>query len=157
MVNPLSVSIQANGKKRLMLDLRYPNQFVKKSKIKFEDAKTMLYSFVDCSQNWLFSFDIKSGYPHTDIFLPDQEFLGFSWSKDGDIRIYKFNILPFGISTGPYIFTKVLKPLVRYWRLQKDIIIVVYLDDGLGFSNFSRLLFPVYGCEIRFVPSGLCS
>ena len=41
-VNPLSVSIQANGKKRLILDLRYPNQFVKKSKIKFEDAKTML-------------------------------------------------------------------------------------------------------------------
>ena len=38
-VNPLSVSIQANGKKRLILDLRYPNQFVKKSKINFEDAK----------------------------------------------------------------------------------------------------------------------
>ena len=79
-VNPLSVSIQANGKKRLILDLRYPNQFVKKSKIKLEDAKTMLYSFVDCSQNWLFSFDIKSGYHHIDIFPPDQEFLGFSSS-----------------------------------------------------------------------------
>ena len=37
-VNPLSVSTQANGKKTLILDLRYPNQFVKKSKIKFEDA-----------------------------------------------------------------------------------------------------------------------
>ena len=64
-VSPLSVSIQANGKKRLMLDLRYPNQFVKKSKIKFVDAKTVLYSFVDCSQNWLFFFDIQSGYHHT--------------------------------------------------------------------------------------------
>ena len=91
-VNPLSVSIQANGKKRLILDLRYPNQFVKKSKIKFEDAKTMLYSFIDCSQNWLFSFDIKSGYHHIDIFPPDQEFLGFSWSKDGVIRFYKFTV-----------------------------------------------------------------
>ena len=58
-VNPLSVPIQANGKKRLILDLRYPNQFVKKTKIKFEDAKTLLYSFADCSQNWLFSFDIN--------------------------------------------------------------------------------------------------
>ena len=130
-VNPLSVSIQANGKKRLILDLRFPNQFVRKSKIKFEDAKTMLYSFIDCSQNWLFSFDIKSGYHHIDIFPPDQEFLGFSWSKDGVTRFYKFTVLPFGISTGPYIFTKVLRPLIRYWRLQA-IRIVVYLDDGLG-------------------------
>ena len=79
-VNPLSVSIQANGKKRLILDLRYPNQFVKKSKVKSDDAKTMLYSFVDCFQNCLFSFDIKSGYHHIDIFPPDQEFLGFSSS-----------------------------------------------------------------------------
>ena len=52
-VNPLSVPIQASGKKRLILDLRYPNQFLMKSKIIFEDAKTMPYSFIDCSQNWL--------------------------------------------------------------------------------------------------------
>ena len=79
--NPLSVSVQASGKKRLILDLRYPIQFLIKSKIKFKDEKTMPYSFIDCSQNWLFSFDIKSGYHHIDI-SPDQEFLGFSWSKD---------------------------------------------------------------------------
>ena len=77
-VNPLSVLIQASGKKRLILHLRYPNQFLMKSKIKFEDAKTMLYSFIDCSQNWLFSFDIKSGFHHINIFLPNQEFSGFS-------------------------------------------------------------------------------
>ena len=122
----ISVSIQASGKKRLIIDLRYTNQFPIKSKIKFEDAKTMLYSFINCSQNWLFSFDIKSGYHHIDIFSPDQELLGFSWSKDGVIRFYKFIVLPFSISTRPYIFTKGLRPLIRYWRLQA-IRIVVYL------------------------------
>ena len=39
--------------------------------------------------------------------------------------------MPFGISSGPYFFTKVLRPLIRHWRLQA-IKIVVYLDDGLG-------------------------
>ena len=74
-VNPLSVSIQASGnKKRLILDLRYPNQFLTKSKIKFEDAKTMLYSLIDCSQNRLFSFDIKSGFHHIDIFPQTKSF-----------------------------------------------------------------------------------
>ena len=74
----------------------------------------MLYSFVECSQNWLFSLNIKSGYHHIDIFPPDQEFSCFSWSKDEVIRFYKFTVLPFGIPTGPYIFTKVLRPFDFY-------------------------------------------
>ena len=128
----LSVSIQAGGKKRLILVLRYPNQFLRKSKIEFEDAKTMLYSFIDCSQNWLFSFDIKSGYHHIDIFSQIKSFWAFPGLRMGRvIRFYKFTVLPFGISTGPYIFSNVLRPLIRYWRLQA-IRIVVYLDDGLG-------------------------
>ena len=98
-INPLSVSIQSNGKKRLILDLRYPNSFVKKFTIKFEDAKTMLNSFIDHSQNWFYSFDIKSGYHHIDIFPPDQVFLGFSWSFSGVTRYFKFTVLPFGLAS----------------------------------------------------------
>ena len=36
-VNPLSVSVQANGKKKLILDLRYVNKFLRKMHVKFED------------------------------------------------------------------------------------------------------------------------
>ena len=68
---------------------------------------------------------IKSGYHHIVIFPPHHEFLGFSWFKDG------FTVLPFGLSTGPYIFTKVMRSLVHYCRLQA-FRIAVYLDDGLG-------------------------
>ena len=130
-VNPLSVSVQSICKKRLILYLRHPNYFVMKSKVIFENAKSMLFSFVDSSQNWLSSFHIKSGYHHIDIFPPDHEFLGFSWFKDWFTHFYKFTVLPFGLSTGPYVFTKVMRPLMRYWRLQA-FRIAVYLDDGLG-------------------------
>ena len=61
-VNPLSVSIQSSRKKRLILDLRYPNELLKKFKVKFEDSRSMLCLLEECPQNWLFSFDIKSGY-----------------------------------------------------------------------------------------------
>ena len=44
MVNPLSVSVQSSGKKRLILDLRH--FFVNKPKIKFEDAQSMLIFFL---------------------------------------------------------------------------------------------------------------
>lgn len=130
-VNPLSVSVQSSGKKRLILDLRYPNESVRKSKITFEDSKSMLNVLTDCPQNWLYSFDIKSGYHHVDIFPDDWQFLGFSWVFNGVCKYYVFTVLPFGLSTGPYIFTKIMRPLVKHWR-SKTFKIVVYLDDGLG-------------------------
>ena len=42
-----------------------------------------------------------------------------------------FSKMHFGLSTGPHIFTKVVRPLVQQWRCQA-LRIVVYLDDGLG-------------------------
>ena len=43
-VNPWSVSVQANGKKRLVLDLRYVNKFLGKMHVKYEDWKTAMSS-----------------------------------------------------------------------------------------------------------------
>jgi hypothetical protein len=76
-VNPLSVAIQSSGKKRLILDLRYPNSFLKKIKFRFEGVQEMITTLQDSQQNFLFSFDIKSAYHHIDIFPADQQFLGF--------------------------------------------------------------------------------
>ena len=39
---------------------------------------------------------------------------------------------------GPYIFSKVIRPLVKFWRSQA-IRVVVYLDDGISAAqNFSK-------------------
>ena len=43
----------------------------------------MLFSFVDTSQNWLFLFDIRSGYHHIDIFRLTKSFLVFPGSRMG--------------------------------------------------------------------------
>ena len=45
-----------------------------------------------------------------------------------------FNVLPFGLSTAPYIFTKLFRPLVKLWR-SRGFHPVVYLDDGLNIEN----------------------
>ena len=57
--------------------------------------------------------------------------MGFSWFFKGKVRYFCFKVLPFGLSSAPYIFTKLFRPLVAHWR-QEGIQIVVYLDDGLG-------------------------
>ena len=128
-VNPLSVSIQSSGKKRLILDLRHVNQSIWKQKFKCEDWRVLL-SYVN-KGDFLFSFDLKSGYHHFDIFPDHQTFLGFSWVFSGTFKYFCFTVLPFGLSSAPYIFTKCLRPLVKFWRFN-GIKIVVFLDDGCG-------------------------
>ena len=58
-VNSLSVSVQTNGKKRLLLDLRYVNKFLRKMHVKYEDWKTAMSYFVRVA--YRFSFDLKVG------------------------------------------------------------------------------------------------
>lgn len=41
-----------------------------------------------------------------------------------------FTVLPFGLSTACYIFTKLLRPIVKYIRAC-GIRLVLYLDDGI--------------------------
>ena len=45
-----------------------------------------------------------------------------------------FTVLPFGLNSSGYIFTKVVRQLVKHWRLN-NIKIVVYLDDGFGVAE----------------------
>ena len=66
-VNPLSVAIQSSRKKRLILDLRYVHQFLWKSKIKFDDWNVALEYFKQ--GDFMFSFDLKSGYHHIQHIL----------------------------------------------------------------------------------------
>ena len=128
MISPLSVSSN-EGKRRLILDLRYINNHLEKPKVKLEDWKVFQnYLF---SENFLFKFDFKSGYHHVEIYKPHHTYLGFQWEIDGVIRYFCFSVLPFGLSTAPFIFTKVCRPLVKWWRFH-DIRIVLYLDDGFS-------------------------
>ena len=130
-VNPLSVSFNRAGKPRLILDLRHVNQFLFKHSFKMEDIDIARKTITVGSS--LFSFDIKSAYHHIEIHEQDRGLLGFSWLDDSKVRYFVFNVLPFGLSTAPFIFTKITKTLVTKWRSQ-GLNVVMYLDDGLGGS-----------------------
>lgn len=44
--------------------------------------------------------------------------------------MYEFTCLPFGLSTSPFVFTKILKPVVNYLR-NRGFLSTIYLDDFL--------------------------
>ena len=86
-VNPLSVSVQATGKKRLILDLRYVSNCLRKMRVKYEDWKVALSYLM--TEAFMFSFQLKSGYHHIEIFEGHQTYLGFSW-RHGSSNFTKF-------------------------------------------------------------------
>lgn len=77
----------------------------------------------------MFKFDLSSGYHHIDLHASMYKYFGFSW----DNCFYVFSSLPFGLSSAPFIFTKILRNLVRFWGEQG--VYIIYLDDGFGFSD----------------------
>ena len=127
-VNPLSVSIQSSGKKRLILDLRLDDTFLWKDKIKFEDWNNALKYFH--KDDFMFTFDLKSGYHHVDIFPDHYKYLGFSWPMNGVVRYFTFTVLHFGLTSALFSFTKCLRPFLKHWRGKG--FAVLYLDDGWG-------------------------
>ena len=79
------------------------------------------------------------------------------WAPDSINKIfYVFTVLPFGLSSAPYVFTKVLKPLNKYWRIQ-GLCIAIFLDDGWAFvrdresCRFKALDVRVDFCNAGFV------
>ena len=75
---------------------------------------------------WMFSFDFKSGYHHIDVAPHQLTYLGFVWEG----KIFTFAVLPFGLLSASYVFTTMMRPLVRLWRSQ-GLKSVVYIDDGI--------------------------
>ena len=125
--SPLSVLANAEGKLRLVLNLRYLNQF-HKVKFKYEDLRVALLMLT--KEDFLIKFDLKSGYHHLNICEPHREYLGFSWGSGKDFGYFIFNVLPFGLATACYTFTKLMRPLVSFWR-GGGLRVTLYLDDGM--------------------------
>ena len=133
--NPLGVAKNSSGKPRLIVDLRYVNQHLRSPKFKYEDIRTAADLFQQ--GDWFFKFDYTSGYHHVEIFPAHTKFLGCTWMVDGSPKFFKFTVLPFGLSVGPFIFTKIQKALTKHWRKQ-GIRIFTYLDDGAGADSSFR-------------------
>ena len=76
-VNPLGFVKNASGKSQLILDLRYVNNHLRSCKFKYEGIPAALELFK--KDDWVFTFDYKSGYHPLDIFAGHTTFLGCSF------------------------------------------------------------------------------
>ena len=128
-MQPPGDSFNNSQKPRLILDFRYVSKHLRSCKFQYKDIRTAANLFE--SGDWFIKFDYVSGYHHVEIFPEHTNFLGCSLIVNGTLKFFKFTVLPFGLSTGPYVFSKIQRPLVKHWR-GKGLRIFTFLDDGAG-------------------------
>ena len=128
-INPLTVSGK-DGKLRLVLDLRHVNKYVTKQPCKIEGADT-LKKFLPSPQ-YLYGFDLRAGYHHIEIQEDQQQLLGFAYpDHTGRDRFFTYRAMPFGLSSAGFLFTKMLRVLIKHWRVH-NIKILAFFYAGLG-------------------------
>lgn len=111
-----------NGKMRFILNLKGLNKFISTKHFKLEDIRTALKLI--SKECYIATLDLKDAYFLINIHPESRKYLRFI--IDG--KMYEFNVLPFGICTAPYIFTKLMKPVVQLLRSCGHIS-SIYLDD----------------------------
>ena len=128
--SPLSVVYNAKGKPRLVVDLRYVNQFLPERKSKYEGLNLVPSLFQ--KGDFFTTFDLKSEYHHVhvDVHQESWPYLGFSRNYGKVKKWFMFRVLPFGLSTACYVFTKLLCHLVKRWR-SHGLQCIVYIGDGI--------------------------
>ena len=81
------------------------------------------------------TFDLTSGYHHIEIHPEHHKFLGFEWTfEDVSTRSFQFCVLPFGLASACYVFTKILRPFTKRWR-GRGIKAIIYIDDKIAASQ----------------------
>ena len=123
-----------NGKLRLIIDLSVLNHFVYTQTFKMETQRKVK----DAVQlnDWAFSLDLTDAYLHILIHHRSRKYLRFTLRD----RVYQFKALPFGLSTSPFLFTRLMTVIATFLR-RREITLYPNLDDWLARNqNCRRLL-----------------
>lgn len=117
-----------DGSYRLILNLKGLNKFITTEHFKLEDGKTVQKLIT--SECFMATIDLKDAYHLIRVKDSDRKFLRFFFEGE----LYEYTCLPFGLSTAPYTFTKLLKPVMTKLR-EENYLSVIYLDDLLVFGT----------------------
>ena len=148
--SPIFLVAKESGGWRPILNLKAFNKFVKPLSFRMETLRTVM----DClgeahqqrlktsehlrdssmSETWAVSIDLRDAYFHVPVAPEHTRFLRFAY----DGRAYEFLVLPFGLSTAPRVFTRIVRTIEAFLKIQ-GVDMYQYLDDWL-LKNQSRSL-----------------
>jgi len=113
-----------SAQERPVINLKALNAFIQYEHFQMEGLK-LLPDLLQ-QHDWMVKLDLKDAYFVVPMAAEHRKFLRFRWSG----RLFEFQCLPFGLSSAPRVFTKLMKVPIAILRSQ-GIRLVIYLDDLL--------------------------
>ena len=129
-ISPISCATKKNSEEkfRLISDMRHVNKYINVPKVRYEDHSQL--PIVIKANDQYASIDLKDGFHHIKIKQEFRTYFGMEWNGN----FYQWNVLNFGCAISPYIFTKLLRPVVQYLR-ENHVRCILYVDDFLICAN----------------------
>lgn len=124
---------KANGDNRMILDLSKLNKLIHKSSFKMETIENIKVLLEP--NDYMVSIDLRDAFLSVPVHNDSKPFLCFKFEGD----VFNFNTLPFGMTSSPRIFSKVLRVPIVYLR-SLGFKISFYLDDIFIAANSYSLL-----------------
>lgn len=129
-VSNVFVRPKPNGKFRMIIDLSDMNNSVSKQHFKMQHLEVAIDMLArGC---FMASIDLKDAYYAVPISVESQKYLCFQWKGS----FLKFRAMPFGLTSAPRIFTKILGPIFSTFR-DRGFLGFPYVNDSfiMGFSR----------------------
>ena len=114
-----------NGKMRMILDMKQLNTHIRLPKLQMFKFRQCFHSCLNSS--FACKIDLSNAFWHISVHKGYRRFLSFSFDNVN----YMWKAMPFGLRIAPYLFCKLLQPLINHIRNTYNIIIFYYLDDIL--------------------------
>lgn len=122
--SPIFLVPKSDGSWRPVINLKSLNRYVVTRHFKMESIRTV--KGLMQKGDWLVKLDLKDAYLTVPIHSSHRKYLRFQWQS----QTWEFKVLPFGLSSAPYTFSKLMKPVVCTLR-KLGVRSILYLDDML--------------------------
>ena len=116
------------GATRPVVNLRPLNRFIIRKHFKMEGTTTLRELIK--KGDWMTSVDLKDAFLSVPIHASHRKFLRFRWWG----AMFEFQCLPFGLTSAPRVFTKLMKPVMAVLR-RRSIRCMIFIDDVLLLSQ----------------------
>ncbi|XP_011883839.1 PREDICTED: uncharacterized protein LOC105570989, partial [Vollenhovia emeryi] len=121
-ISKIFLTLKPDGSYRLILNLKNLNKFISTEHFKLEDEKIVRRLLTpNC---YMAAIDFQDAYYLISVRNSDQKVLRFKFQG----KLFEFTCLPFGLSTAPYTFTKIMKSVMSA-LIYLGYTSVIYLDD----------------------------
>ena len=111
--NPLQVEVNEKGKRRSCLDCRYTNAFLADYSFTQETLNKHVAQIVKRFM-LMITTDVAKAYYQVPLHKDSQRYC--AWRHNGEWILP--TILPFGLSIAPFVFTKIMRVVLRFMRAQ---------------------------------------